>query len=67
MKNHGPAQRDRIDDWWNRSVPSPDSMRRALAGMSRKESSKDEALEKAPELRPVSDFVRAVRAVKGLR
>src|ERR1700692_4856109 len=34
---------DRIDDWWNRRVPSQDSTRRALVGMSRKESAKKES------------------------
>ena len=56
MKNHGPAQRDRIDEWWNRRVPLQDSTRRALVRKSRKESSKDEALKKASELRPQSSL-----------
>jgi hypothetical protein len=34
--------------------PPQDSKRQALVGTSQKESSKDEALEKAPVLRPVS-------------
>jgi hypothetical protein len=34
--------------------PPQDSRRQALVGTSLKESSKDEALEKAPALRPVS-------------
>src|SRR5271157_5976339 len=38
------AQRDRIDEWWNPRVPSGDSTRRALVGMSRKESTQAEAL-----------------------
>ena len=38
-----------------------------MVGTSRRESSKDEALEKAPGLRPNSEFARAGRGVKGLR
>ena len=66
MRNHGPAPRDRIDEWWNRRSTAG-FRRRALVGTSPRESPKDEALEKAPGLRPNSEFARAGRGVKGLR
>src|SRR6202140_733279 len=52
---------DRIDEWWNRRVPSQDSTRRALVGKSRKESSKVEALEKPQDFDPLRVYVRRPR------
>jgi hypothetical protein len=42
----------RIDSWWNRSTAG--FQEASLGRVELKESSKDEALEKAPVLRPIS-------------
>ena len=64
MRNHG--RQDRIDEWWNRAFHR--RIQEASLGRDEpKESPKDEALEKAPRLRPGVKYERAGYGVKGLR
>ena len=58
---------DRIDEWWNPSVPSPRFREASLGREQPKESFEEEALEKAPRASSSAQYEQAGRGLKGLR